>query len=201
MTDCCSIPQGDDLYKQYHDTEWGVPIDDDRRFFEKLCLEGFQAGLSWRTILHRRQAFREAFFDFDLERVSVLTTSDVNRLCKNPGIIRNRKKIESAINNARCCLELQHDTGNSLAAIFWRFEPGLSQRPASVDLNWLEHNTFTAESIQLSTLLKQHGFSFVGPTNMYALMQSTGIVNDHLAECYRSPEIKQLRAQFHPPAN
>lgn len=195
----CPVPAGDSLFKRYHDVEWGVPVDDDNRIFEKLCLEGFQSGLSWRTILHRREAFREAFANFDLQQVAGFSQIDINKLCSNKAIVRNRRKIESVINNAHCSISLQKEVG-SLAAFFWQFEPPAAQRPKQVTLEWLRCNPYTVASTRLSKALKTRGFSFVGPTNMYALMQALGLVNDHVHSCPRSSEITRLRRLFSRPA-
>lgn len=191
----CPIPAGDALFRQYHDAEWGVPQANDQIIFEKICLEGFQSGLSWRTILHKRPAFREAFRQFDVLTVASFNDADVIRLTDNQNIIRNRRKIASAINNANAALELQQRFG-SLAAFFWQFEPATDQRPSRVSSQWLKDNTQTAESQQLALSLKKWGFSFVGPTNMYALMQALGIVNDHVHGCHRRKPIERLRSQF-----
>lgn len=194
----CVIPPGDPVYQHYHDTEWGVPIGDDLRLFEKLCLEGFQSGLSWRTILHRRADFRTCFNHFDPAHVLSLTQTDVERLAADPRIIRNRRKIQSVINNANRVADLQQEFG-SLAAFFWQFEPGPASRPKKVTLDWLAGNPHTPESIALSAALKARGWTFVGPTNMYALMQATGMVNDHVDGCPRRVAIDQLRASFKRP--
>lgn len=193
--ECCPVPKNDQLFREYHDNEWGVPQSCDQLFFEKLCLEGFQAGLSWRTILHRREAFRAAFDHFSIKQVAQYGENDIQRLVSNDQIIRNRRKIVSAINNAKQCLELQRQYG-SLAAFFWRFEPLAIQRPEKLTLHWLTGNTFTAESSRLSDQLKSLGFSYVGPTNLYALMQAMGIVNDHVEGCPRRDQIAGMRNDF-----
>ena len=169
-------------YLHYHDHEWGRPVDDDRRLFEKICLEGFQSGLSWLTILRKRENFRKAFAGFDIDRVSAFTDADVERLVGDAGIIRHRGKIVSTINNAKRARELADDAG-SLAAFFWSFEPGAGERPAVVDLKHLRANPTTAVSVRLSKELKKRGWSFVGPTTVYAFMQAMGLVNDHYAHC------------------
>jgi len=176
-------------YRAYHDQEWGFPVTEDRRLFEKLCLEGFQAGLSWLTILNKRPRFRVAFAQFDIARVARFDASDVTRLLGDAGIVRHRGKIESTINNARCALALIERHG-SLASYLWRFEPPPARRPAK--LTWAKVRKLNAapESIALSRDLKAQGFSFVGPTTMYALMQAMGLVNDHVDGCFaRAPAL------------
>jgi len=176
---------GDDpRYVAYHDDEWGMPVDDDTRLFEKLCLEGFQSGLSWRTILYKRDAFRAAFDGFDIERVARFTPRRVDRLLQDAGIVRHRGKIESTINNARRARELIGETG-SLAAYVWRYEPAASARPRTITREVLAGMAITPESVALSKDLKRRGFTFVGPTTVYAFMQATGLVNDHLVTCPR----------------
>jgi DNA-3-methyladenine glycosylase I len=172
-------------YLAYHDHEWGRPVKDDRQLFEKLCLESFQSGLSWLTILRKRPAFRAAFHDFDIERVAAMGAADVERLLTNPGIIRHRGKIESTINNAAMTLALQEDRG-SLAAFIWSFEPSRSN-PADAR---------TTESTALSKALKARGFTWTGPTTMYALMQAMGVVNDHLDECHTRLAVEEEREAF-----
>ena len=172
------------MYVAYHDDEWGLPVADDRRLFEKLCLEGFQAGLSWRTILYKREAFRKAFADFDVDRVARFTARDVDRLLRDAGIVRHRGKIESTINNARRTRELQREMG-SLAAYVWRFEPIRASRPRIITRDILATMATTPESIALSKDLKRRGMSFVGPTVVYSFMQSVGLVDDHLPGCFR----------------
>ena len=196
----CPLPLNDPLFQHYHDTEWGRPVSCDRQFFEKLCLEGFQSGLSWRTILHRRTAFREVFKEFEMSAVAQFTENDVARLMQDTRIIRNRRKILSAINNAQCALALQNETG-SIAGFFWQFEPSTRDRPAHVTRGWLKDNPHTAESTALSHALKQRGWSFVGPTNMYALMQALGIVNDHVCDCPCRQSVEQIRQVFNRPVH
>lgn len=173
----------DPLYMHYHDTEWGFPVRDDRRLFEKLCLEGFQAGLSWITILRKRENFRAAFAHFDIEKVARFGARDVTRLLGNAGIVRHRGKIEATINNARRCAELI-DTGESLAAYVWRFEPEPKSRPRKITWDTLRTMNTTPESTALSRDLKKRGWNFVGPTTMYAFMQAMGLVNDHVHGCH-----------------
>jgi DNA-3-methyladenine glycosylase I len=172
----------DPLYVKYHDEEWGRPVTDDRRLFEKVCLEGFQAGLSWITILRKRENFRAAFHDFDIERVSRLTPRDVARLLRDEGIIRHRGKIESAINNAKRARELAREFG-SLADYFWTWQPDASARPKHLTREVLMTLPHTAESAALSKDLRKRGWTFVGPTTIYAFMQAMGLVNDHVEEC------------------
>jgi DNA-3-methyladenine glycosylase I len=172
----------DPLYIAYHDREWGFPVLDDTRLFEKICLEGFQSGLSWLTILRKRENFREAFQNFDIERVARFTKRDVNRLLKNPGIVRHRGKIESTINNARRAIELTEECG-SLAAYAWRFEPSPPARSTRLTWTMLRQRSTTPESIAMSKDLKKRGWSFVGPTTIYAFMQAMGLVNDHITGC------------------
>ncbi len=175
---------GDDpVYVTYHDTEWGFPVRDDTRLFEKICLEGFQSGLSWLTILRKRENFRNAFQGFNLATVAAFTPRDVNRLLHDVGIVRHRGKIESTINNARRALELVAEAG-SLAEYFWTFEPTQASRPKIIDLATLRSLTKSAESTALSKDLKTRGWSFVGPTTCYAFMQAMGLVNDHLEGCF-----------------
>lgn len=186
---------GLDDYRQYHDTEWGWPVSDDARLFEKICLEGFQSGLSWLTILRKREAFRKAFARFDFQAVAAFTEADVERCLADASIVRHRKKIESTINNAKRAQELQTEFG-SLAAYFWSFEPRPEARPAIMDLATARALGKTAESTALSKDLKKRGWSFVGPTTVYAFMQAMGMVNDHLEGCYCRQPIEQARADF-----
>ena len=174
------------IYVRYHDTEWGVPVHDDRRLFEFLVLEGAQAGLSWLTILRKREAYREAFHDFEVERVARFTPQKVESLLKNERIVRNRLKIESAIRNARAFIAVQEEAG-SFDTYQWRFVDGqpLQNRPRTV-----KHiPARTPISDALSADLKRRGFSFVGSTIMYAHMQAVGMVNDHIANCFRRPQV------------
>ncbi|WP_051644719.1 DNA-3-methyladenine glycosylase I [Labrenzia sp. DG1229] len=182
-------------YQRYHDTEWGWPVDDDRRLFEKVCLEGFQSGLSWLTILRKREGFRAAFANFEYERVARFNDSDVARCLEDSGIVRHRKKIESTINNANRALELKREFG-TLAAYFWSFEPKPEDRPAKIDFETARTLGKTAESTALSKDLKKRGWSFVGPTTVYAFMQSMGMVNDHLEGCCCRDQIEKAREAF-----
>jgi DNA-3-methyladenine glycosylase I len=187
---------GDDLrYVAYHDEEWGFPVDDDVHLFEKLCLEGFQAGLSWITILRKRENFRAAFGGFDIETVAKFNKRDVNRLLRDAGIVRHRGKIESAINNAQRTIELIDECG-SLAAYIWRFEPRTEDRPTRLDYRTLMALTKTAESAALSKDLRTRGFRFVGPTTAYAFMQSVGLVNDHIEGCAIRPRVDTAHQAF-----
>ena len=179
----CAWCQASPAYQHYHDHEWGFPVSDDRRLFEKLCLEGFQAGLSWLTILNKRDAFRSAFAQFDAERVARFDEHDVARLLADAGIVRHRGKIESTINNARRVLELREAFG-SLAAYAWRFEPEAGSRPTRITHEALKAMTASAQSVAMSKDLKRRGWSFVGPTTVYAFMQAMGLVNDHLDGCH-----------------
>ena len=191
----CTWPGTDELYLRYHDEEWGRPVADDRRLFEKICLEGFQSGLSWITILRKRDNFRRAFRDFDPAVVARFTGRDVQRLLKDAGIVRHRGKIESTINNARRALELIGETG-SLAAYFWSWEPLPAARPRTLTRARLTAMSTTPESTALSKDLKQRGWTFVGPTTCYAFMQAMGLVNDHVAGCAIRDEIETLRTRF-----
>ncbi len=188
----------DPLYRRYHDTEWGRPVGDDRRLFEKLCLEGFQAGLSWIIILRKRDAFRECFAGFDLESVAAFTPRHVTRLLRDARIVRHRGKIESVINNARRAIELAGEHG-SLAAFIWRFEPAPEARPRRLDYRTVSSLARTTESADLGRALKKRGFSFVGPTTMYALMQAVGMVNDHVEGCAARAKVETARRRFRRP--
>lgn len=181
-TTSCWWSGEDALYRQYHDTEWGRPTTNDVQLFEKVCLEGFQAGLSWITILRKRENFRAAFAGFDPEKVAGFSTANVETLLQDAGIIRHRGKIEATINNAQHVSDLL-DEFSSIAAYFWRFEPSADDRPAAADFASLSPLAITPESTALSKDLKKRGWKFVGPTTMYALMQAMGLVNDHLEGC------------------
>ena len=194
----CSWPGEDPLYVQYHDDEWGRPVTDDTRLFEKICLEGFQAGLSWITILRKRENFRKAFSGFKPEAVARFTAKDVTRLLKNEGIIRHRGKIESTINNAKQALALIEEKG-SLAAYFWSWEPAAAERPRAVTSEALMKMTTSPQSIAMSKDLKKRGWSFVGPTTSYAFMQAMGLVNDHLHDCGVRAEVEKARARLKRP--
>ncbi len=176
----------------YHDTEWGFPVSDDHRLFEKLSLEGFQSGLSWRTILAKRKNFRAAFRDFDFDRIARFTRRDLYRLLKNEGIVRHRGKIEAVVNNARRARELVKREG-SLAAFLWRYEPGVKQlaKPQTASTS--------AESYALSKVLKKLGWKFVGPTTVYAFMQAMGLINDHVEDCVIRAKVERARKNFRRP--
>lgn len=184
----CFWSGSDPLYQRYHDQEWGRPTRDDRRLFEKLCLEGFQSGLSWLTILKKREGFRAAFAGFDLEAVARFDDDDLARLVADAAIVRHRGKIASTVNNARRALALAEEHG-SLAAYFWRFVPPASERPARMVREELMKLSKTPTSVALSKDLKARGFTFVGPTTCYAFMQAMGLVNDHLEGCACRDEI------------
>ena len=175
----CFWGDAPEIYRAYHDSEWGLPVSDDRRLFEKLCLEGFQAGLSWLTILRKRENFRAAFAGFDFEQVARFGEDDIARLLGDAGIIRHRGKIEATINNAQRCVDLV-DAEGSLAAYVWRFES-------------------ESDGIALSKDLKKRGWRFVGPTTVYAFMQAMGLVNDHVEGCASRLPVEQARAGFSRP--
>ena len=179
-------------FLNYHDTEWGFPVRDDRRLFEKLSLEGFQSGLSWRTILAKRENFRAAFHDFDYAKIARFGRRDIDRLLKDSGIVRHRGKIEAVINNAQRALELVERAG-SLAAFIWRYEPGNMKLPKP------QSASISPESIALSKELKQQGWKFVGPTTVYAFMQAMGLINDHASSCYIGPAVERARRNFRRP--
>lgn len=185
---CSAAPE----FLAYHDTEWGYPVDDDFRLFEKLSLEGFQSGLSWRTILAKRENFRKVFCGFDYHKIALFTAKDVERLLQNEGIVRHRGKIEAVINNAQCAVDLVNREG-SLAAYVWRFEPkpeGLAA-PQSASAS--------QESIALSKTLKKQGWKFVGPTTVYAFMQAMGLINDHVEGCVIRGKVESSRRHFSRP--
>ena len=185
---CSAAPD----FFSYHDKEWGFPVKDDQRLFEKLCLEGFQSGLSWRTILAKRENFRAAFHNFDFDRIALFNQRDVNRLLKDEGIVRHRGKIEATINNARKARELVKQEG-SLAAFFWQYEPDPKNlaKPQTVSTS--------PESIALSKDLKKMGWKFVGPTTVYAFMQAMGLVNDHVKNCVVRAKVESARKKFRRP--
>ncbi len=185
---CDAAPE----FPDYHDTEWGFPVSDDRRLFEKLCLESFQSGLSWRTILTKRENFRAAFHHFDFNKIARFTKRDINRLLKDEGIVRHRGKIEAVINNAQRMQELIKREG-SLATFIWRYEPDKKQlaKPQTVSTS--------AESIALSKELKKQGWKFVGPTTVYAFMQAMGLINDHVEGCVIRLKVERARKKFKRP--
>ena len=179
-------------FDHYHDTEWGFPVGDDQRLFEKLCLESFQSGLSWRTILAKRENFRAAFANFDFNKMAEFTADDVERLLQDKGIVRHRGKIEAVINNAARAQEIVAKEG-SLAAFIWGYEPDASQ------LGQPQTASTSAESIALSKELKKRGWKFVGPTTVYAFMQAMGLINDHANGCVMRDKAEQMRAGFKKP--
>jgi DNA-3-methyladenine glycosylase I len=188
-------PTNDPLYRAYHDDEWGRPVTDEQGIYERLCLEGFQSGLSWLTILRKREAFRESFARFEPELVARFAARDVERLLGDARIVRHRGKIEAALANARATLELR-ERGTPLHELFWSHAPArhaAPRRPA----DW---QSTTPESVALSKLLRRHGFRFVGPTTVYASMQACGVVNDHLAGCFVRAAVERKRAAVSPGA-
>ena len=195
----CFWGDGDDLYRAYHDSEWGRPVTDDRRLFEKICLEGFQSGLSWLTILRKRPNFRAGFAEFDIDRVAEFGDAEVARLLADAGIVRHRGKIESTINNARRAQALRSEFG-SLSAYFWAHEPKPEARPARLTREVLMGLAKTEASIALSKDLKKRGWSFVGPTTVYAFMQAMGLVNDHLEGCHARGPVEAARTALVRPA-
>jgi DNA-3-methyladenine glycosylase I len=188
----CAWCGDDPLYVAYHDEEWGRPVVDDVRLFEKICLEGFQSGLSWITVLRKRARFREVFDDFDPARVARYGARDVARLLQDPGIIRHEGKIRSVISNAQRVLDLQDECG-SLAAYAWRWEPAAAERPAVLTWEALRAMPTTPASVALSKDLKKRGWTFVGPTTVYAFMQAMGLVNDHVDGCFVRRQVERDR--------
>ena len=186
-------------YLAYHDDEWGLPVADDHRLFEKICLEGFQAGLSWLTILRKRDNFREAFAEFDFTRVAAYGAREVEKLLNNAGIVRHRGKIESTINNAKRAIEMAEEFG-SLGAYFWQHEPDAGNRPEKLNHATLITLAKSPESAALSKDLKKRGWSFVGPTTAYAFMQAMGMVNDHIDGCFARDATQKARSEFKRPA-
>lgn len=187
---CAAAPE----FLAYHDSEWGYPVDEDRRLFEKICLEGFQSGLSWRTILAKRENFRSAFHGFDFNQVARFTSADVERLLGDAGIIRHRGKIEAVIHNAQKAQEMVTREG-SLAAFFWRYEP------APDALATPQTASTSATSVALSKELKKRGWKFVGPTTVYAFMQAMGLINDHAEGCVIRPAADEARQAFQRPTS
>jgi DNA-3-methyladenine glycosylase I len=182
----CQWPGNDELYIHYHDTEWGVPLEGDQAMFERICLEGFQAGLSWITILKRREGFRKAFKNFDIKKVAKFSESDVERLMNDESIIRNRAKILSTVKNANIVLEMTK-RGESISEIVWQFAAPANKRTSPTkNFEWL---AVSPASEAISKELRSRGFGFVGPTTMYALMQSIGMINDHAPGCFRRKEL------------
>lgn len=185
-------------YREYHDQEWGFPVADDRRLFEKVCLEGFQSGLSWLTILNKRENFRQGFANFEVDQVAKFKEKDIERLLADAGIVRHRGKIESTINNARRAIELRDEFG-SLAAYFWRMEPDPASRPKKMTRAALLAMTTSPESVAMSKDLRKRGWSFVGPTTLYAFMQAMGLVNDHMEGCASRERALAARGKFRVP--
>jgi DNA-3-methyladenine glycosylase I len=194
----CFWGAGPTEYTAYHDREWGRPTANDHRLFEKICLEGFQAGLSWLTILRKRENFRAAFAGFDFARVARFGEKDIDRLMQDAGIVRHRGKIASVVNNARQALALADEAG-SLAAFVWGFEPRPGSRPARTNVATLAAASPSKEAAALSKELKKRGWSFVGPTTVYAFMQAMGLVNDHLDGCHCRAEVEAERHSFKRP--
>ena len=189
----CSWGASTPDYQRYHDREWGAPVTQDRRLFEKICLEGFQSGLSWLTILRKRPAFRRAFDGFDFRNVAGYDRRRVDALLQDAGIVRHRGKIESVINNAARALELRAEFG-SLAAFFWGFEPATADSAAAPDTRGRDGHAGHARLAALSKELKRRGWTFVGPTTVYAFMQAMGLVNDHIEGCHARPIVERARA-------
>jgi DNA-3-methyladenine glycosylase I len=200
---CSWCNQGDAFadYIRYHDHEWGMPVANERRLFEKITLEGFQSGLSWITVLRKRERFREVFAGFDFEKVARFADKDIERLVLDAGIIRHRGKIASAINNAqRVCTLIDTQGPGALARLVWAHEPAAKTRPKKITPTVASTLTQSEQSLALSKALKKLGFSFVGPTTMYAFMQSMGVVNDHLEGCAHRAQVETARAGFERPA-
>ena len=194
----CFWSDGSALYDGYHDHEWGHPVVDDIRLFEKISLEGFQAGLSWITILKKREHFRAGFDGFDFHKVATYTERDVERLLGDAGIVRHRGKIEAAIHNAGRAIELQREFG-SLARYFWQYEVDTRKRPKKLTVDVLRTFTTAPEAIALSKDLKKRGWKFVGPTTMYAFMQAMGLVNDHQHDCFMRAPVEAERKALQRP--
>ena len=191
----CFWSDGSPLYDGYHDREWGWPVVDDIRLFEKISLEGFQAGLSWITILKKREAFRAGFDGFDFRKVAKYSEADVQRLLADAGIVRHRGKIEAVVHNAARAIELQREFG-SLSRYFWQYEVDTRERPNKLTAEVLRGYATAPESVALSKDLKRRGWKFVGPTTMYAFMQAMGLVNDHQHDCFARSEVETLRKAF-----
>lgn len=185
---CAAAPE----FLDYHDKEWGFPVVDDKELFEKLCLESFQSGLSWRTILSKRENFRSAFHHFDFNRVARFTEDDIKRLLQDAGIVRHRGKIEAVINNARCAQALVKQEG-SLAAFFWRYEPAPDELPEP------QTASISKESVALSKALKKLGWKFVGPTTVFAFLQAMGLINDHAHACVIKSKVDDARRKLKRP--
>lgn len=191
----CFWGVSDDDYRAYHDDEWGVPVSTSSGLFEKICLEGFQSGLSWLTILRKRENFRAAFDGFDYTKIAEYEDGDIERLMGDAGIVRHRGKIVSVINNARRACEMEAD-GTSLAEYLWRWEPTKDERPDLMDYKTLMSLSKTVASSAMSKELKRRGWSFIGPTTAYAFMQAVGMVNDHIEGCFTRDRVETLRSEF-----
>ena len=191
----CFWSDGSPLYDGYHDREWGWPVVHDIRLFEKISLEGFQAGLSWITILRKRERFRAVYDGFDFHKIATYTEPDVQRLLADAGIVRHRGKIEAVIHNAARAIELQREFG-SLSRYFWQYEVDTRERPNKLTAEVLRGYATAPESVALSKDLKRRGWKFVGPTTMYAFMQAMGLVNDHQHDCFARSEVETLRKAF-----
>jgi len=187
-------------FRPYHDDEWGFPVADEHKLFEKICLEGFQSGLSWRTILTKRPAFREVFLGFDFEKVARFTDADVNRLLGDARIVRHRGKIQATINNAQRACDAAEAHG-SLGGLIWRYEPEPHERPEVITATWLKEHPSSPRSAQLAKDLKKLGWRFFGPTTAYAFMQAMGLVNDHLEGCVVREACEQARRGFSRPTH
>ncbi len=198
-TSRCAWCQASDIYRNYHDSEWGFPVDDERRLFEKICLEGFQAGLSWLTILNKRENFRKAFANFEAEQVAKFGDADIKRLLADAGIVRHAGKIASTINNAKRVIELRKEFG-TLGAFVWQLEPLAADRPDHITHETVRAMPSSAASTALSKDLKKRGWTFVGPTTMYAFMQAMGLVNDHIEGCASRKKALAARKAFTPPS-
>ena len=194
----CFWTDGSELYDAYHDDEWGRPVTDDIRLFEKISLEGFQAGLSWITILRKRERFRAVFDGFDFHKVAAYAERDVQRLLADAGIVRHRGKIEAVIHNAARAIELQREFG-SLSRYFWQYEVDTRERPNKLTAEVLRGYATAPESIALSKDLKKRGWKFVGPTTMYAFMQAMGLVNDHQHDCFMRAPVEAERKELQRP--
>ena len=195
----CWWCRGDPLYEEYHDTEWGRPVSDDVRLFEKLSLEGFQSGLSWLTILRKRENFRRAFKSFDIQSVARFNARSVERLLTDAGIVRHRGKIEATIGNARRCIELLEEFG-SLAGYVWSYEPDRPSQPTELNRPMLENMGPSGEATAMSKDLKRRGWSFVGPTTIYSFMEAMGLVNDHVSTCDSRNDVECERRRFSRPS-
>ncbi len=191
----CPWGVGDKQYEDYHDNEWGYPVKNDIKLFEKISLEAFQAGLSWLTILRKRENFRAAFLQFDFNKIAKFDKNDIERLMQNKNIVRHRGKIEATINNANRAIELVEEFG-SLGKYFWRFEPNIDERPTDFSWENLRKIAKNEKSIQLAKDMKKRGWKFFGPTTAYAFMQAMGLVNDHVETCFCRERVEKMRKKF-----